>query len=140
MWLEHALLQNPSLPGLFCVTTSYRNEPNPIPGRHEKIFPMFEFETKGNFKDMLNLEKELLMELGFGKHYENDAQNFPEGDYTLMMDKYKTKEVKASHENQMLKDFGPVYLLKNFPVHTSPFWNMKTLNGVANKCDVILQG
>ena len=73
MWLEHALLQNPKLPGLFCVSTSYRNEPNPIPGRHEKIFPMFEFEMKGDFNDLLNLEKDLLMELGFGKHYKNDC-------------------------------------------------------------------
>jgi hypothetical protein len=60
------------LPGLFCLSTSYRNEPNPIPGRHEKIFPLFEFEMKGNFEDLKKLEKELLMHLGFGKHYNND--------------------------------------------------------------------
>jgi len=99
---------------------------------------MFEFEMKGDFSDLVQLEKELLIDLGFGKHYGNDSKNFPEGDYKEMMAKYNTTEIKASHENQMLKDFGPVYFLKNFPVHTSPFWNMKTVNGIASKTDVIL--
>src|SRR5438128_11894483 len=43
MWLEVELLKNPTLPGVFCQTTSYRNEQFPIAGRHDKIFPMFEF-------------------------------------------------------------------------------------------------
>ena len=42
MWLEYELLKNPTVPGYFCVSTSYRNEPNPVPGRHDLIFPMFE--------------------------------------------------------------------------------------------------
>lgn len=71
MWLEHAMLQNPQLNGLFCVSTSYRNEPNPIPGRHERIFPLFEFEMKGGLTDLLDLERKLLMHMGFGKFYGN---------------------------------------------------------------------
>jgi len=47
MWLEYELLKNPEWPGVFCLTTSYRQETNPIPGRHDLIFPMFEFESKG---------------------------------------------------------------------------------------------
>ena len=47
MWLEYELLKNPEAPGFFCLSTSFRNEPNPVPGRHDKIFPMFEFEIKG---------------------------------------------------------------------------------------------
>ena len=43
MWLEYELLKNPELPGVFCVSTSYRQEKNPTPGRHETIFPMFKF-------------------------------------------------------------------------------------------------
>ncbi len=140
MWLEHALLKNPDLPGLFCVSTSYRNEPNPIPGRHEKIFPLFEFESKGNFDDLLTMEKELLDYLGFNKFYDNNNNKYPEGNYVDMMKKYDTNEIKAYHENLMKKDYGPVYLLKNFPIHTSPFWNMKITNDIAHKCDVILQG
>ena len=44
MWLEYELLKNPEWPGVFCISTSYRQEKDPIPGRHELIFPMFEFE------------------------------------------------------------------------------------------------
>jgi len=35
------------------MSTSYRLEPNPLPGRHERIFPLFEFEMKGNKKDLI---------------------------------------------------------------------------------------
>jgi aspartyl/asparaginyl-tRNA synthetase len=34
MWLEHELLTQPDVPGFFCLSTSYRNEKNPIDGRH----------------------------------------------------------------------------------------------------------
>ena len=65
MWLEVELLKNPQLPGVFCSTTSYRNEPFPIPGRHDKIFPMFEFESHGGFEALKKIERELLVYLGF---------------------------------------------------------------------------
>ena len=58
--LEEVLLTNPDVKGVFCISTSYRNEPNPIPGRHDLIFPMFEFEGKGNIDDLKRVEKELL--------------------------------------------------------------------------------
>src|SRR3990167_4876683 len=51
MWLEKEILEMPNVPGVFCITTSYRNEPFPIPGRHYKIFPMFEFESKGGIDE-----------------------------------------------------------------------------------------
>jgi len=57
MWLERDLLDNPTVDGVFCITTSYRNEPNPVEGRHDKIFPMFEFESHGDIDDMIKLEK-----------------------------------------------------------------------------------
>ena len=66
MWLEYELLKNPKCPGYFCLSTSFRNEPNPIPGRHDKIFPMFEFECKGGIEELIKLEGELLEYLGFG--------------------------------------------------------------------------
>ena len=65
MWLEYELLTRPEIPGCFCVSTSYRQEPNPIPGRHEIIFPMFEFEMPGTFDDLIKMEDELLVHLGF---------------------------------------------------------------------------
>ena len=61
MWLEYELLKNPDAPGFFCLSTSFRNEPNPVPGRHDKIFPMFEFEMKGSMDDMVQLEKIYLL-------------------------------------------------------------------------------
>ena len=59
MWLEHELLTKPESKGFFCVSTSYRQEPNAIPGRHDIIFPMFEFEFPGDIEDLKALEYEL---------------------------------------------------------------------------------
>ena len=56
MWLEYELLTRPELKGCYCLSTSYRQEPKPIAGRHQLIFPMFEFEAPGNFDDLLKLE------------------------------------------------------------------------------------
>ena len=59
MWLEHELLSKPEVPGFFCVSTSYRQEPNIIEGRHDLIFPMFEFEMPGTIDDLHKMEIEL---------------------------------------------------------------------------------
>jgi len=53
MWLEYELLDKPNVPGYFCVSTSYRNEPDPIDGRHSLIFPMFEFEMPGDINELV---------------------------------------------------------------------------------------
>ena len=66
MWLEHELLSKPDSKGFFCVSTSYRQEPNAIPGRHDIIFPMFEFEMPGSIDDLKAMEYELCEYLGFG--------------------------------------------------------------------------
>ncbi len=141
MWLEHYLLDNPDVPGFFCVSTSYRNEPNPVPGRHDKIFPMFEFETRGGMDDMIQLETELLTHLGFSVDmYPNKV--YPEGDYDDVAKKYGVDILEHEHEDQLEKDHGPVFFLKNFPERTSPFWNMARHEGDthAKKVDVILHG
>ena len=138
MWLEYELLKNPDANGFFCLSTSYRNEPTPVEGRHDKIFPMFEFEIKGGLDELLQMERDLLEHLGFGK-----ASEFPEGDYTEVAQRYNTEELEHEHEEQLRKDHGPVYFLKMFPNTTSPFWNMKqseTEAGKANKVDVIVHG
>lgn len=138
MWLEYELLSNPEAEGYFCLSTSYRNEPDPVPGRHDKIFPMFEFEMKGGLDKLLQLEKELLEFLGFG-----EKNSFPEGDYDKLAENYGVKELEHEHEEQLRKDHGPVYFIKMFPEHTSPFWNMKINEEnktLSNKVDVILHG
>ena len=55
MWLEYELLTKPELNGVFCVSTSYRQEQNPVPGRHDTIFPMFEFESHGGMMSTIAL-------------------------------------------------------------------------------------
>ena len=141
MWLEHYLLQNPEEKGFFCVSTSYRNEPNPVPGRHDLIFPMFEFESRGDMNDMLQLEKELLEHLGFSKDMYPDNL-YPEGDYNEVAKKYEVDILEHEHEDRLEKDHGPVYFLKNFPERTSPFWNMARNDDgeTAKKVDVIIHG
>lgn len=133
MWLEKEILDNPGVPGVFCITTSYRNEPFPIPGRHDKIFPMFEFESKGGMKEMKQIESELLVHLGFPA-----PTSF---NYNDLCEKYGVQELNADAELEMQKDFGDVLSLEYFPQHTHPFWNMRhNKEGIYNKVDVILYG
>jgi aspartyl/asparaginyl-tRNA synthetase len=133
MWLEAEILNNPDAAGVFCVSTSYRNEPFPIPGRHDKIFPMFEFESHGGMDVLIKLEGELLEFLGF-----KPAIHCL---YTDISKKYGIQEIKAEHELMMQKEFGDVISLEHFPQHTHPFWNMKHgKDGIFNKVDVILHG
>ena len=138
MWLEYELLKNPTLNGVFCVTTSYRNEPNPVPGRHDKIFPMFEFELKGGIDELRKVEQELLHFLGFRK----TEGEYPWGDYEDVSKRYGVDELEHEHEKQLETDHGPVFFLENFPKRTSPFWNMRLHEGGkhSNKIDVILHG
>lgn len=135
MWLEYELLSKPELNGVFCVSTSYRNEQHPIPGRHKILFPMFEFESKGNFTDLQNLEAELLTDLGFG-----DVQTFAHKSYQELADHYHVPEITNAEETKMKTDFGNVTFLEKFPQSTSPFWNMKKDGAYANKIDVIING
>jgi aspartyl/asparaginyl-tRNA synthetase len=136
MWLEHELLSQPSAKGFFCVSTSYRQEPNAIPGRHDIIFPMFEFEMPGNVDDLKAMEYELCEYLGFGniteKTYAEWQQHFGLGADT---------EMDAKHELAMEEEFGQT-LITNFPELTSPFWNMARNDdgNTAKKMDVILGG
>jgi len=142
MWLEHYLLEHPEEQGFFCLSTSYRNEPNPVPGRHDLIFPMFEFESKGDMDDLLQLEKELLEHLGFNRDMYPDNV-YPEGDYEDVAKKYDVDILEHEHETQLENDYGPVYFLKNFPERTSPFWNMAFCDGDtthSKKVDVIIHG
>ena len=67
MWLEYELLKDPSVEGFFCISTSYRQEPNAVEGRHDLIFPMFEFEFKGTMQNLMNMEVELCEALGFSQ-------------------------------------------------------------------------
>ena len=134
MWLEYELLQNPEWDGVFCLTTSYREEKNPIEGRHSLIFPMFEFESKGGIEEMLKLESELLDHLGFDSpihvQYEDVCQEY--GGISI---------IEHEDEDRLWNEKGSVVSLELFPRRTNPFWNMKNREGeIFNKVDVILYG
>ena len=152
MWLEYELLNNPDVPGFYCLSTSYRQEPNPVEGRHELIFPMFEFEMPGTFDDLLKMESDLCTHLGFKTEHGRaplDNIEFPGGNYLSMCGKYTASDniLTNYHESLMYKEYGDVFFLTHFPYNTSPFWNMKkspvkgsTGDEVALKCDVIMCG
>jgi len=136
MQLEIELLKNKDYAGVFCQSTSYRQEPNPIPGRHSLIFPMFEFESRGDFEDLVALLKELLLYLGF------DEDIIQRKTYDEIAKSFGIKTLTAREEDRIYNEITPALLLTDFPEHTSPFWNMKrnTIKDTANKCDAILFG
>ena len=128
MWLEYELLSNPEAPGFFCLSTSYRAEPNPVPGRHETIFPMFEFEMKGNVDDLKAMEIELCEYLGLP---DLDIKT-----YSDWAEEYKVRELDHGHEAAI-----GTGMITEFPEWTSPFWNMsRNGDGTSRKIDVILGG
>ena len=129
MWLEYELLSNPEASGFFCLSTSYRAEPNPVPGRHETIFPMFEFEMKGGVEELKQMEIELCKYLGLPRL---DIRTYSE-----WQDKFKVEELDHDHEKQIGSG-----MITDFPEWTSPFWNMsRNDDGVTSKkIDVILGG
>ena len=130
MWLEHELLSQPDEKGFFCVSTSYRQEPNAIPGRHDIIFPMFEFEMPGTITDLKEMEYDLVDYLGFDKPTEKTYQGWQ---------KYYgvAGELTAEHETKM-----GTAMITDFPEFTSPFWNMSRYEDgyYSKKIDVILGG
>ena len=135
MWLEHELLSQPSAKGFFCVSTSYRQEPNAIPGRHDIIFPMFEFEMPGDIDDLKTMEYELVDYLGFDKPTEKTY-----GEWQDHFQIGKSIEMDASDETKMFERFGST-MITDFPEMTSPFWNMsRNGDGTSKKIDVILGG
>jgi len=135
MILEEELLNDPKSPGFFCISTSFRNEPNPVPGRHDLIFPMAEFELKGDLSVLEMFERDLMEFLGFG-----DADSFPGDDYKNIADMYGVTELEGEHEARIQEEYGDVFFLRHFPQYTSPFWNMKKSGDVAEKIDVIIHG
>lgn len=143
MWLEYYLLAHPHINGVFCFTTSYRNEPHPIPGRHDKIFPMFEFEHRGDYTDLLQTLDELCKEFDFVK----DTLDIYENTYDELSIKFGKSSLDANDETLMHKKYGNTITITNFPHRTHPFWNMKEsgkLNHLGeklyNKADYILFG
>jgi len=134
--LEDHFLRYPEEEGVFCLTTSYRDEPNPIDGWHDKIFPIFEFETHGNMEDLIELEFELVDYLGF------DAE--PKTiDYEDLCKMYDTNLIGPEHEKEIPYTFSNVAAIKNFPARSNPYFNVRRKQEEPNiykKADLILHG
>lgn len=135
MWLEREMLANPDVPGFYCISTSYRNEPNPVAERHVNMFPMFEFETRGDITTLQNISEDMFEHLGFG-----DKSQYRAADYDYVADYYGVKTIEHEHEEKLAQDFSHVFLLRKFPFHTSPFWNMRKDGDIALKIDSIAYG
>lgn len=121
--------------GMYFETTSYREEKNIVEGRHVVIFPLFEFEMEGNFEDLQQIVTEMLEFLGYTTkpvHLE----------YEDMVERYGNEDISHIEEMKMYEDISPVCFLKNFPMYTDPFWNMKMHPDKSKvyKMDVILSG
>lgn len=144
MHLERILMTNSeTIDGLYCLTASYRDEPNPIEGRHLKSFEMFEAEHKGDFSSMIETLSKLMVHLGLSKK-ESDIPFFK---YNDLCEHYGVEFLESEHEGLMWKEFGDVVGLTHFPRRTSPFFNMKfdsydekTGEGLYRKCDLIICG
>lgn len=133
MWLEVELLKNPSWKGVYCLGPSFRDEPNPIPGRHVRLFPMFDFEGRGDFSDLQEIEVELVTYLGFKAPINLN--------YEDLCSRYGVTILEHTEEERMSKEISTSISLEKYPLRTDPFWNMKHVgNGIFNKIDVILHG
>ena len=133
MWLEIELMKNKNAQGMFCLGPSYRDEPFIIEGRHQRLFPMFDFESHGTIDDLRKLESDLLVFLGFEKPksvlYEDACE------------RYDVSTIEAEQEARMMKDVGTAITLERFPFRSNPFFVMKRCSdGLYNKIDVLLYG
>jgi len=140
MQLEMEMLRNPTAKGFFTVSTSYRNEPNPIEGRHNSVFSMAEIEIEGGMEALADFETRMLKHLGF----DMSKKLSWDWDYTAEeLGCADTDDIGHDEEQKIWKEHSPIFFLSNFPLKTSPFWNMKlheTNKNIAKKVDVILYG
>ena len=85
--------------------------------------------------DLERFERELCEFLGLGK-----ADEFCSIQYKKAADMYGVLELEHEHEQSLQRDYGDVVFLTDFPIYTSPFWNMRKNGDTANKIDVIIHG
>nr|QBK85569.1 MAG: aspartyl/asparaginyl-tRNA synthetase [Marseillevirus LCMAC101] len=140
MQLELEMLRDPTAKGFFTISTSYRNEPSPIEGRHQSIFSMAEVEIDTDIKGLIDFEMRMLKHLGFDLELVMKEDWIPMARALNCSDK---DDIGHEEEQKIWKLWSPIFFLCNFPLKTSPFWNMKLDGidkGIAKKVDVILYG
>ena len=134
MWLEFELLKNPELPGVFCCSTSYRKHLNPIPGRHENTFPIFDFEMPGPLHHAMALQKELIAYLGF------DISAYQEMAYPEVAQTLGVRRIDAASESRIGQEKSTVFVVTHKPETIHPFWGVRRVNGVAQTANCLLYG
>lgn len=134
MWLEFELLKNPDLPGVFCCSTSYRQHKNPVPGRHENIFPMFDFETAGGIQDMIKLQRELL------EHFDFDMDDYKEFTHQNITLDLGVKNIDAATESLIGQKISPVAVITDMPDSSNRSWFSKRDTDTIKTSDVVLYG
>lgn len=133
MQLEYELLTKPDLKGVFCLTTSYRDEKSPIKGRHDLVFPLIEAESHGGMEEMKKIQTEMLIYMGFDEPYELQ--------YEDACEYYGVSILESEQEEAMAKDYSQCISLQMFPERANPFFNMNySHDDLYEKIDLILAG
>lgn len=118
--LEKALMANPQLPGVFSLSTSYRHDAHALPGRHDKVFPLFEFVTHGHFHDLRKIYKELLTFLGL-----------PTPEYVSYADccrRYGKTYLTPANDIDIQRELGNSVSLEYLTRAANPFWTSQAEN------------
>lgn len=128
MHLEDLLLDHPDLGKIFTVSTSTRAEIDPLPGRHNTVFPLFEFEALGDAEGLPETLTALVRHLGY------------EGRITTVNYGKACKElgattIGAKEEIELCRRYDGVVLLTGFPP-SETFFNMRP----GCKHDLLLPG
>lgn len=131
--LEKALLTNPQLKGVFSLGTSYRHDPHPLPGRHDKLFPLFEFVGRGQLQDLRKIYSELLNFLGLPTPHHVS--------YADRCQRYGKERLTPANEADIQRDLGNAVSLEYFTANADPFWTIKQQDYQSyNKLHLILHG
>ena len=118
--------------GFFCVSTSYRQEPNAIPVDTTLYSQCLNLKCRG-YDDLKKMEYELCEYLEFPKPEERTY-----ADWQKHFGLDPMTEMEAEHETKMFEEFGST-MITDFPEMTSPFWNMSRHgDATSKKIDVIL--
>lgn len=147
MWLEYALLsgirERADMPGLYCLTESYRDEIKQAQRHKDRIinkrFNMFEIEQQGGYQKFIALFIDILIALGVkSSHIEKVSYKKA---CTLLKQDPESYILTDADEVWLNQNVAPCVLLCFFPERTNPFWNMHMLHdGTAAKFDLILGG
>lgn len=130
-YLEYELLQNASVTGYFCI--------NNLNIEHANSTPTVEFVINGNIDVLETFIRDLLVYLGY-----HNISKYNIKDYSYITTKLNTpvNYLSNSVKQKIYTKFGAVFLLKNYPFHTTVHWTIKNniINKTYDKLVAILSG